>query len=466
VGLPAAQAELIDRLLAQGKPTVIACFGSPYLIDRFPNAKTWLATFSTADVGQYAAARALLGGIRIDGKIPVSVPLAKPPIHIGHGLTREASPMELRSAGKDMTKRLARVHKVLNRFVRIRAFPGGVLAVVRGNEITLQGFGRQTYEAKSHVVTPEAIYDVASLTKPVVTATLIAMDVEAGRIALDAPISTYLPEWNLGPQPLWRQAVTIRHLLTHSSGLPGHVPYFENLKTRQELISRVIAEPLVYEPGSKCEYSDPGFILLGEILERSSGQTLEELACARIFEPLGMAHSMFNPPPRLRPIIAPTGMDSPIRKRLLRGEVHDDNAWVMGGVAGHAGLFSTASDLAVFCRMVLNGGIYAHKRLLKRATIAEFTSPQALAGNTRALGWAMRTEPSSSGRYFSTCSFGHAGFTGTSIWCDPEKDLAVVLQTNRVYPTRTNEKIQEARPAIHNAVRKALGLTLSRSRPR
>jgi CubicO group peptidase (beta-lactamase class C family) len=151
---------------------------------------------------------------------------------------------------------------------------------------------------------------------------------------------------------------------------------------------------------------------------------------------------------------------------LLRGEVHDDNAWVMGGVAGHAGIFSTASDLAVFCKMILNGGIYAHKRLLRRATIHEFTAPQALSGNTRTLGWAMRTEPSSSGRYFSARSFGHAGFTGTSIWCDPVKDLAIVLLANRVYPTRENQKIQEARPAIHDAVCRALELTRHSKSPR
>jgi beta-N-acetylhexosaminidase len=464
VGLPDAQAELIDRLLAQGKSTAVVCFGSPYLIERFPKAKTWLAAFSTADVAQRAAARALFGQIRVGGRIPVSVPSAKPPIHIGDGLTRDSNPMTLRAAGKDMTTRLALVRKVVNAFVTRKAFPGAVLAVIHENELWLQSFGRQSYEAKSKSVAPDTVYDAASLTKPVVTAALVAMELEAGRLSLDSPISTCLPEWNSGPQPMWRQAVTIRHLLTHSSGLPGHVPYYEQLKTKREIISRAVAEALNYEPGSKCEYSDPGFILLGEILERISGHTLEELAREMIFGPLGMNNSMFNPPPSLRNLIAPTGTDSPIRKRLLRGEVHDDNAWAMGGVAGHAGLFSSAGNLAVFCRMILNGGIYAHKRLLKRTTIAEFTSPQALSGNTRTLGWAMRTEPSSSGRYFSSRSFGHAGFTGTSIWCDPKHDLAVVLLTNRTYPTRDNEKIQEARPAIHDTVCKALGFTRPRTR--
>jgi beta-N-acetylhexosaminidase len=466
VGLPPEQAKLIERLIAQGKPTVVVCFGSPYLFERFPKAKTWLAAFSTADVAQRAAARALFGQVGIDGKIPVSVPAAKPPVRLGDGLTREAQAMALSAADKKLAKRLAPVRNLLKKFVSRKAFPGGVLAVIRGESLFVQAFGKLTYEAGAKVVALDTIYDVASLTKPVVTATLIAMEVESGRLALDWPISKYLSEWNSGPQPLWREVMTIRHLLTHTSGLPGHVFYYRDAQTKEEIISRALSEQLLCEPGSKCEYSDPGFILLGAILERINGQPVDALAHERIFAPLGMKHSMYNPPPSLHARIAPTGTDSPLRKRLLRGEAHDDNTWVMGGVSSHAGLFSTVQDLAVFCRMMLNGGIYAHKRLLRRSTIQEFTTAQAVSGNTRTLGWAMRTEPSSSGRFFSARSFGHAGFTGTSIWCDPVKDLAVVLLTNRVYPARENEKIQEARPVIHDAVCRALGLARPRKTSR
>jgi CubicO group peptidase (beta-lactamase class C family) len=177
-----------------------------------------------------------------------------------------------------------------------------------------------------------------------------------------------------------------------------------------------------------------------------------------------MKNTMFNPTREFHARIAATGNDSPLRKRLLQGEAHDDNTWVMGGVAGHAGLFSAAGDLAAFCQMMLNGGIYAHHRLLKRATVEEFTSAQPLAANTRALSWVVPTEPSASGKYFSARSFGHAGFTGASIWCDPEKDLFVVLLTNRVHPVRTNEKIQQVRPALHDAVAEALGFTTPRAK--
>jgi CubicO group peptidase (beta-lactamase class C family) len=289
------------------------------------------------------------------------------------------------------------------------------------------------------------------------------MEVGAGRINLDAPIGNYLPEWNSGPQPDLRSRVTIRHLLTHTSGLPGHVTYYQSLKSKREIIRRAVSEQLVQAPGEKCEYSDPGFILLGSILETLTGRSLDFLAQQQIFAPLEMNSTMFNPSREFQTRIAPTGSDSPLRKGLIKGEPHDDNTFVMGGIAGHAGLFSTAGDLAAFCQMMLNGGIYAHYRLLKRITVEEFTSAQPLAKNARALGWVVPTEPSASGKCFSSRSFGHAGFTGTSIWCDPEKDLFVILLTNRVHPVRTNEKIQQVRPLLHDAIAEALGFTTPRA---
>jgi CubicO group peptidase (beta-lactamase class C family) len=254
-----------------------------------------------------------------------------------------------------------------------------------------------------------------------------------------------------------------RYLLTHSSGLPGHVTYYQSLKSKTEIITRALSEKLIYEPGSNVEYSDPGFMLLGAILEATSGRPVDALAREQIFAPLQMNNTMFNPTHEFHARIAPTGTDSPLRKGVIQGETHDDNTWVMGGIAGQAGLFSTAGDLAAFCQMMLNGGIYAHRRLLKRATVEEFTAAQPLAKNTRALGWVVPTEPSASGEYFSARSFGHAGFTGTSIWCDPEKDLFVILLTNRTHPVRTNEKIQQVRPALHDAVAEALGFATLRA---
>ena len=380
---------------------------------------------------------------------------------IGAGLDLAANPMELREADAQSEAKLQRAYDVLDQAVADHAFPGGVLAVGYQDELIVHEFGRQTYDAKSPAVNVDTIYDAASLTKPVVTATLVAMQVEAGRIGLDLPVARYIPEWNDGPNPDWRKTVTVRNLLTHSSGLPAHKDYFLTLHSKREFIAAICREPLEYAPGTKTVYSDLGFILLGEILERATGKTVDQLAHEQIFAPLDMADTMFNPPKNLLSRIAPTENDTTFRKRLVQGEVHDENAFAMGGVAGHAGMFTTAADLAVFCQMLLNGGIYGHHRLLTRATISQFTAPQALAGNTRTLGWMMPTPNSSSGRYFSPRSFGHLGFTGTSIWIDPDRQLFVILLTNRVYPTRENDKIAAVRPAVHDAVIESLGLAPS-----
>jgi CubicO group peptidase (beta-lactamase class C family) len=271
-------------------------------------------------------------------------------------------------------------------------------------------------------------------------------------------VARYIPEWNAGLTPDWRKTVTVRNLLTHSSGLPAHKDYFLTLHSKREFIPAICKEPLEYEPGTKTVYSDLGFILLGEILERATGKSVDQLAHEQIFVPLDMTSSAFNPPKSLLSRVAPTENDTAFRKQLVQDAVHDENAFAMGGVAGHAGLFTTAGDLAVFCQMLLNGGIYGHHRLLARATITQFTAPQTVAGNARTLGWMTPTPNSTSGRYFSPRSFGHLGFTGTSIWIDPDRQLFVILLTNRVYPTRDNDKIAAVRPAVHDAVMESLGL--------
>jgi len=203
---------------------------------------------------------------------------------------------------------------------------------------------------------------------------------------------------------------------------------------------------------------------MAEIVERLAGRTLDDLARTFIFSPLGMKDTMYRPPKKLWPSIAPTEIDNNLRHRMVQGEVHDENAFAIGGVSGHAGVFSTAPDLAAFCQMLLNGGVYSHQRILRRATISQFTAPQQLSGGTRTLGWAVPTGGGSSGHYFSTHSFGHTGFTGTSIWIDPDRQLFVVLLTNRVHPTRENTKIQQVRPALHDAVMQALGFATAASR--
>jgi beta-N-acetylhexosaminidase len=459
VGFPDDQLALVNQLIAGGKPTVVASFGSPYLIERFPNAKTWLAEFSTNDVSQRAAARAIFGQVAISGKIPVTVPGTA---QRGDGMRVAANPMTLQPAPAAMTQELKPAFDLLDRAVADDAFPGGVLAVGLNGLLAVHPFGKLERVGEAYDVDEDSMYDVASLTKPIVTTTAVMMLVQQGRLELDRPVENWIPEFAAAaksdPDPTWRARITLGMLLLHDSGLPNHRDFYKEAKGHDAILARVLAEPLIHEPGTQVEYSDLGFILLGEIVERLTGEPLDVFADREIFKTLGMDRSMFNPPRKLREDIAPTEMDSIFRKRLIWGEVHDENAWAMGGVAGNAGLFSTAEDIAAYAQMILNGGIYGHERMLAYSTIRRFTARQKIGGSARTLGWDVPEEPSSSGRYFSAASFGHTGFTGTSLWIDPDRKLFVILLTNRVNPTRANEKIRQVRPALHDAIFQTLGL--------
>ena len=286
--------------------------------------------------------------------------------------------------------------------------------------MAIHAFGKLSYDAQAAAVTEQTKYDIASLTKVVATTTLVAKLVEgdfAVPLDLDARIDRYLPEWTATPQQNekqkeWRSKVTVRHLLTHTSGLPAFKEYWRTSKGKQDTLGRIFAEPLEYEPGTKEIYSDLGIILMAEIVERLTGRTLDDLTKTYIFDPLQMSNTMYRPPKKLWPQIAPTEVDNNLRHRLVQGEVHDENAFAIGGVSGHAGLFSTAPDLAAFCQMLLNGGSYAHQRILRRATVAQFTTPQQLSSGTRTLGWAVPTEGGSSGHFFSAHSFGQQDSRG------------------------------------------------------
>jgi beta-N-acetylhexosaminidase len=461
VDVPAEQAALAERIYQSGKPVITLGFGSPYLIERFPQAQTWLAAFGISDVAQISVARALFGQIPVRGHLPVTVPGVD--MKAGFGVELAANPMTVQPMDVRGEALLQPAFTVIENAVADKAFPGATLAVGYRGRAAIHAFGNLSYDGDAPAVDVRTMYDIASLTKVVATTTLVAKLVEGDfpvPLDLDAKVERYLPEWTAGAnrQDLeWRDRVTVRHLLTHTSGLPPFKEYWRTSKSKQETLSRIFAEPLDYEPGTKEVYSDLGIILMAEIIERLTGRKLDDLARSYIFSTLGMNDTTFRPAKNLWPGIAPTEFDRNLRNRLVQGEVHDENAFTMGGVSGHAGVFSTAPDLAAFCQMLLNGGVYAHRRILKRATIAQFTTPQPLSNRTRTLGWAVPTEGSSSGHYFSNHSFGHTGFTGTSIWIDPDRQLFVVLLTNRVNPTRENQKIAQVRPAVHDALMQALG---------
>ena len=458
VDVPADQVPLIEHIYKSGKPVITLGLGSPYLIERFPQAETWLAAFGISDVAQISMARALFGEIPVRGHLPVTIPGVE--MRVGYGLELAAEPMKLEPLDVRGEAKLQPVLSVIENAVGDKAFPGATLAVGYRGKVSYHAFGRLSDDADAPPARIDTMYDLASLTKVVVTTTLVEKLVEGdfvSPLSLDAPIERYLPEWSSGPQPEWRHKVTVRNLMTHTSGLPPFKEYWRISTGKADTLRMIFSEPLEYEPGTKVVYSDLGIILMAEIIQRLTGKPLDELAREYIFEPLGMSNSMYNPPKQLWPAIAPTEIDNQLRYRLVQGEVHDENAYAIGGVSGHAGVFSTSPDLAAFCQMLLNGGVYAHHRIVKRATIAEFTAPQPLAKNTRTLGWVVPTEGSSSGHYFSAHSYGHTGFTGTTIWIDPDRQLFVVLLTNRVNPTRENMKIAQVRPAVHDAVMKGLG---------
>ena len=359
-------------------------------------------------------------------------------------------------------KQFAPARTILEIAVEQRAFPGAVLAVGHKGETTIVPVGRLAYEDDASPVSADTIYDLASLTKVVATTTAAMILTERGALALDRPAAFYLPDfiepYDTAADPLWaaRGEVTVRHLLAHTSGLPAYERFYLRAREKSHVLEEALALPLDEAPGRKTVYSDVGFILLGAIMEQAAGQSLDAFCEKEIFAPLGMKDTRFNPPQELWNRIAPTEQDNEFRKRLIRGEVHDENGWVMGGVAGHAGLFGTAGDLAAFCRMLLAGGRVNETQILKRETIAEFTRAwPAAEGSVRGLGWDKPSEPSSCGRHLSAASYGHLGFTGTSLWMDPEKDLFVILLTNRVHPSRTNEAIRRVRPAVHDAVAEA-----------
>ncbi len=456
LGLPTEQSELVRSLFAGGKPAVVALLGNPYLAQAFSSAPTLLLTFSHVDAAERALARALFGQSPVAGKLPVSIPgMAK----AGYGVERAATAMRVSPAPAETEARLQPVYRLLDDAVAQQVAPGGILAVGWKGSVAIHPFGKVSYDANAAPVTPDTIYDIASLTKVVGTTTLVMKLVESGKLQLDAPLGRYLPEWlTAGKDRAWREEVALRHLLTHSSGLPAYKEFFLEAKDRAEILKRTLATPLEYEPGTKSLYSDLGVILLGDILVRVTGRSLGEMFREQMFSPLGMNASMFNPPKSLFSRIAPTEFDKKLRKRMVHGQVHDENAYVMGGESAHAGLFSTAGDLAAFCQMMLNGGMYAHQRVLRRSSIEEFTRRQGPGDSTRALGWDTASPESSSGHFLSSRAYGHTGFTGTSIWIDPAKELFIVLLTNRVHPTRENEAIRQLRPKVADAVVEAFGL--------
>lgn len=345
------------------------------------------------------------------------------------------------------------LRRVLDRAVADSAFPGAYAAVGTADGVIAEyAVGRIDWATDAPRPDARTLWDLASLTKVVGTTSAVMQLVGAGRLALDAPVQRYLPDWT-GPN---KERVTIRHLLTHSSGLPAWRPLYKEATSPESALALVLATGLDTLPGVRSVYSDLNFILLGTIVARLTGEPLDAYDARHVFAPLGMVDTRYRPPASERARTAPTEFD-PWRQRHLRGEVHDENAYALGQVAGHAGLFSTGADLARLARAYLNGGTLDGRRVFDAAVVAQFTRAQDTTVSRRALGWETPTGGNSAGHYLSRRAFGHTGFTGTSMWMDPERGVFVVLLTNRVNPTRMNTRIGRVRVALADAVMQALG---------
>jgi len=343
----------------------------------------------------------------------------------------------------------ASAFSLLGQAIADRAFPGAAVAVVANSHlVAVRGVGRFTYEPDSPEVAADTIFDLASVSKVVGTTAMAMLLYESGYLDLDVPVAGIIPEFGRGDAR--RREVTVRMLLAHSSGLPAYVKLFQQAQTREQLLQAALAVPLEAEPDARAEYSDIGFIILGVALEHIADESLASFCERMVFGPLGMHQTTYCPPAELKPGIPPTEDDHEFRKRIIQGEVQDENASVMGGIAGHAGLFSNASDLATFAHCMLRGG----RPILRPDTLELFTRRHG--PGSRALGWDTPSAPSQSGKYFSARSFGHLGYTGTSLWIDPERQLAVILLTNRTWPDKASQLIKQVRPQFHDAVVEAL----------
>jgi beta-N-acetylhexosaminidase len=450
--------------IAQVRSVIVVANSNPYIIREVPHVGSYLATFGRGPAIEQAGARALAGLAAIGGRTPVSLPgfysrgdgisravvatavaaaPARPPAAAPGDMTLPAS-----AAPSWAAKLRDTLKSVIDAAVRDSAFPGALVLV--GNKagiIAQYGAGRIDWSPTAPAPDARTLWDMASLTKVAAMTSSMMQLSERGLVALDAPVQRYLPDWT-GPN---KDRVTLRQLLTHSSGLPAWRPLYKEAADPASAMRLVYSTPLDTLPGVRMVYSDIGAILLGEVVRAISGERLDSYAARQVFLPLRMTDTRFLPSVADSARTAPTELD-PWRQRHLRGEVHDENAFALGGVSAHAGLFSTGADLARLARAYLNGGQLDGARIWSEATIREFTTVQDSTFSGRALGWETPTGTNSAGRLMRRPAFGHTGFTGTSIWIEPAHDLFVILLSNRVNPTRANTKIGAVRQRVADAV--------------
>jgi beta-N-acetylhexosaminidase len=445
-----------ERFLQQiqdlSKPSIVLALGNPYTMSTMPKSEGHIVAWSGHEQHVPSVAAALFGASKISGRIPVTIPdLYK--IGSGLDLPRQRIRIDEPESVYMIPDSIAKIDDIMRQAIDEKVFPGGVVAVVKdGVLIHHKAYGNHTYDADARPYKTDDIFDLASLTKVIATTTSIMRLVDQGKISVDDHVSKYIREFDTTE----KRHITIKQLLTHESGLPAFKVYVDKLKTRAAILDAILNEPLSNRPSSQYVYSDLGFITLAQIVEKVSGVPFDRYTQKELYEPLGMSSTGFSPLKRDQKLlerIPPTEIDTIYRKITVKGEVHDERAWYMDGLAGHAGLFSTSGDIAIWATMLLQKGQYGGYTVSSSKTVDLFAARQSVLAK-RAYGFDMKADSgfSSAGTLMSARTFGHTGFTGTSIWMDPERDLAVIVLTNRTWPYRgTSGPIGRVRASIADA---------------
>jgi len=440
--------KLIQKMSNNELPFIVVSYGSPYL-DDYSFIDTYICSYGYGSVSQIAVANAIFGRKKIEGTLPVNLN-SKHKRGDGIKIDRSSSIFNYKNSF-DFSSSWSMIDEAIDR----KLFPGAQILVIKDSEILAEkSFGYQTFDPTSNKIDSNTIYDIASLTKVIATTPIIMKLIKKKYLHLNHEIYQFYPEF----RGEWRDKVTIKHLLTHSSGLKGYEQYFKDTKNknREDIIEDIIfKQKLLFEPGTELEYSDLGMILLMDIAEKVTGRKFSKLVQSWIFNPMNMSDSYFNPSDSIIDRIPPTEIDNLYRNKIVKGIVHDENAFLMGGVSGHAGVFSNSHDIAKYAQTMINFGVYNGTRVFSPRSIRKITKKQNMPyGSDYALGWDTPSLKgnSSAGDFFSEGSYGHLGFTGTSLWVDPNKKIIIILLTNRTFPTRDKIGMHKLRRDFHNEI--------------
>ncbi len=455
IQLPLELRDIVTELTAVQTPSVLMAFGNPYILRDLPGIDSHILAWSTDANQVRQSVPGLFAADHVRGKLTAEIPGM---YNIGDGLSFDHSALryDIPEAAGMETQSLLEIDMIMQQAIDDSVFPGGVVGVMKNGALVWnQGYGYHDY-SKTKPVLDNDIYDLASLTKVIATTTAIMKLIDQDRLSLDDRVADFVPEFDTGE----KRNITIEHMLLHTSGLPAFKTYVDKLKTRGEILEAIRNEPLEARPGEQYTYSDLGYILLAEIVEKITDQRIDRFIRSNFFIPMGMNSTHFTPRNVggwLTRRIPPTEIDDVYNRGIVQGVVHDERAYFMDGIAGHAGLFSNARDIAIFSQMILNGGTYAGRQYLSPEIVAKFTIRQSPL-NQRAYGYDRKSEGfSTAGTLTSNNSFGHTGFTGTSLWIDPDNDISIIILTNRTYPNRnTGGEISRIRARIADAIMKSL----------